>query len=100
MSYTRNKQVFETELWQVSAHHMHSGIEVNVGSQTVYRAAPILGYMSGWTLGRVKDYCAKKRWGLRRIGGDRDEEEKGRQVQMTAPPSPRVSTLGGDLEGA
>lgn len=30
----------------------------------VYRAAPIIKYMIGWTIAAVADYCHKKEWEL------------------------------------
>jgi hypothetical protein len=31
---------------------------------TVFRAAPILSYMKGWSYDRVKNYCTKKEWSM------------------------------------
>lgn len=41
---------------RISAPHFVAGI-VRGGE-----AAPILRYMQGWTLKRIKDYCAHKGW--------------------------------------
>lgn len=43
-------------LIRILARHFTAGIDVG------RRAAPIVDYMSGWTIGRIRDYCRSKRW--------------------------------------
>jgi hypothetical protein len=51
-----------THLYQITAPHFCAGfIRVN---GVVAVAAPILSYMKGWPIGKVKRYCAQKEWGL------------------------------------
>jgi len=44
----------------IDAPHFMCAIVINGG--VVIQAAPIVKYMNGWTVGAVKDYCAKKGW--------------------------------------
>lgn len=46
-------------LLRITAPHFCAGIEVGV---TDGRCAPILHYMRRWSLQRIKEYCASKRW--------------------------------------
>lgn len=56
-------------LIQITSPYFCAGIELQDGK--VVRQAPILGYMFGWTLDRVKEYCDRKDWEIEGV------EEKG-----------------------
>ncbi|CAB4197700.1 hypothetical protein UFOVP1323_42 [uncultured Caudovirales phage] len=47
-------------LIQVVAPHMVAGIELR--NDIVFKTAPILKYMRGWTKAQVTDYCGRKGW--------------------------------------
>ena len=47
-------------LVRITAPHFVVGLVAREGH--VFRAAPILRYMTGWDGRRVADYCAQKRW--------------------------------------
>lgn len=47
-------------VYTVNAPHFNAGIVVL--QNTVVRAAPIIRYMLGWGLDKVKIYCARKYW--------------------------------------
>jgi hypothetical protein len=51
-----------THLYQITSPHFCAGI-IRVNG-VVAKAAPILSYMTGWPIGKVKRYCAQKGWGL------------------------------------
>jgi len=46
--------------YQIRARHLCAGIVV--ADNTVIDAAPILGYMKGWSMEDVITYCKKKGW--------------------------------------
>ena len=48
--------------YQITAPHFVAGIDIEEG--TVTDAAPIVRYMKGWLAGRVRGYCAGKKWKL------------------------------------
>jgi hypothetical protein len=52
-------------LWAIEGPHFSCGLEVYEG--IVSRPAPIVGYMAGWPLERVRRYCARRRWSLERV---------------------------------
>lgn len=52
-------------LGQITAPHFCAGI-VFV-ARVCTEPAPILRYMRGWTVERVRDYCATKQWGFQRV---------------------------------
>lgn len=47
---------------QIDAPHFCAGAELYDGK--VVRAAPIIKYMKGWDIHRIKMYCKKKKWKL------------------------------------
>ena len=49
-----------TELFGISGPTFVAGIEIKNG--TVYKTAPILNYMKGWTLEDVENYCKKHKF--------------------------------------
>lgn len=55
-------------LYQIQAPHFTAGLESTpqtaTDGLTVYRTAPIIKYMMGWTIARVAQYCKQKRWRL------------------------------------
>lgn len=59
------------QLLRIEAPHFVAGIEIDgaIGCYdydykpvTIHRCAPILKYMEGWTVSRIKYYCKKKGW--------------------------------------
>ena len=54
-------------LLQLTAKHFCAGLIVQNGRVTV--TAPILRYMAGWTVARVRQYAVGKGWTVERIGG-------------------------------
>lgn len=49
-------------LAQITSHYFCCGILLR--EDIVVDAAPIVGYMRGWTRGRVRAYVEKKRWAV------------------------------------
>ncbi len=51
-------------LLRVTARHFVAGaiFQIQTSEWVCIRAAPILGYMTGWTSQKAKDYCRKKGW--------------------------------------
>lgn len=47
-------------LWQINSSYFHAGIVFK--ENKVIKAAPIVGYMKGWTSEQVTSYCNKKRF--------------------------------------
>lgn len=47
-------------LAQITARHFCCGLVLESDRVTV--AAPIVGYMRGWSRERVRGYCAEKGW--------------------------------------
>ncbi len=47
-------------LIQVTSPYFCAGIVLQKNTVTV--AAPIIKYMKGWSLHKVENYCANKRW--------------------------------------
>ena len=58
---------YET-LFRISAAHFVAGLGVSIDSHVNW-SAPILGYMVGWDLPRVRQHCAQKKWMIEEIGG-------------------------------
>ena len=56
-------------LYQVIAPHFTAGFEVWDG--VVFEAAPIIKYMSGWGIGKVRRYCVQKGWELNDVPSNR-----------------------------
>lgn len=54
-------------LLQLTAKHFCARLIVQNGRVTV--TAPILRYMAGWTVARVRQYAVGKGWTVERIGG-------------------------------
>jgi hypothetical protein len=52
---------------RIEAHHFVAGIDVDPRTHLVVHAAPILGYMLGWTALRVREYCDARGWTARRV---------------------------------
>lgn len=48
--------------YQIKTKTFVAGIGISLDSVVV--AAPIVGYMFGWSYARVSDYCKEKGWGL------------------------------------
>lgn len=46
---------------RVVAPHFVAGAHVTPDHR-IGETAPILGYMSGWTVERVREYCRRKSW--------------------------------------
>jgi hypothetical protein len=53
--------VLPAYLVRIEAKHFTAGI-IMTPDDRVYKAAPILYYMSNWTLDQIEDYCKKKNW--------------------------------------
>jgi hypothetical protein len=53
----------------INAPHFCAGVAYVRGAAhpRVTDAAPIVRYMRGWTVARVLDYCASKRWQCVRV---------------------------------
>jgi hypothetical protein len=47
-------------LIRITAPHFVAGAEVEGGK--VIKTAPIIGYMKGWAMAKVKGYCNYKEW--------------------------------------
>lgn len=52
-------------LYRIVAKHFVAGFEYN--GKYVWRAAPIIKYMHGYSLESVKAYCKRKQWALEEI---------------------------------
>jgi hypothetical protein len=48
------------KLYQITAPHFVAGLVTEANKVT--ESAPILGYMAGWYIGRVRSYCERKGW--------------------------------------
>ena len=57
------------QLYQIVAPYFVVGVVAK--DDRVTRAAPIIKYMMEWSFDDIRNYCAKKGWGLRRVGGKR-----------------------------
>lgn len=57
-----------TSLIQINAKHFCAGIIVDEKG-VVVKTAPILKYMIGWHINRVKAYTTVKKWGLIKCNG-------------------------------
>lgn len=53
-------------LARIAAPHFVAGLRIDDEELVVTDAAPILRYMIGWRVERVRDYAAKKGWDLHR----------------------------------
>lgn len=49
-------------LYTVDAPHFNAGFEYSLVKEEVVNAAPIISYMIGWDMFRVKAYCKNKGW--------------------------------------
>lgn len=58
----------QTSLYRIVAPHFVCGIVVNGGVAT--EAAPIIRYMIGWKVDRMREYCAGKRWSFTIVPGE------------------------------
>jgi hypothetical protein len=47
---------------RISAPHFVAGLVFDPDNIRVIRAAPILRYMLGWTVARVRSYCLTRNW--------------------------------------
>jgi hypothetical protein len=57
--------VSDETLIAIDAPHFYAGLVAQDGK--VIEAAPIIGYMLGWTGKQVANYCAKKGWVWERV---------------------------------
>ena len=57
-------------LISIDAPHFSAGVVLE--KDVVVRAAPIIGYMKGWTSVEVSRYAAKKGWTIRETGEEED----------------------------
>ncbi|WP_316227725.1 hypothetical protein [Bradyrhizobium sp. SZCCHNR3015] len=55
-------------LW-INALHFCAGADVS-GGIVIGAIAPIISYMRGWEIERVRSYCLAKRWELWEVGAD------------------------------
>lgn len=55
-------------LW-IDAPHFCAGADVRAGI-VAGAIAPIISYMRGWEIERVRSYCLAKRWELWEVGVD------------------------------
>ena len=53
------------ELWEVEGLHFSVGLGVVGG--VVKHTAPLNSYMVGWDVEKVKAFCRRRKWRLRRI---------------------------------
>ena len=53
--------------YRIDAPHFCAGFEADASAYVVVRAAPIIKYMQGWGVQKVRDYCFKKGWALQAI---------------------------------
>lgn len=44
-------------LYRISSNYFVAGYDIETGN-----IAPIIRYMQGWSLERIKEYCQKKGW--------------------------------------
>jgi hypothetical protein len=51
---------------RIVAPHFVCGVEIDPATAVVVRAAPIVGYMVGWTARRVREYVDRKQWEAKR----------------------------------
>jgi hypothetical protein len=51
---------------RIVAPHFVAGVEVDLATARVVRAAPIVGYMVGWTARAVREYVDRKGWEAKR----------------------------------
>lgn len=59
------------DLARISAPYFCAGLVLE--NDVVVRAAPILGYMRGWSLERVSHYAKSKRWTLQVLRAEPNE---------------------------
>lgn len=57
----RNHHVVDDRWFQIRAPHMCATGDLS-DAGIVTDTAPILKYMKGWRLDKVREYCAKKGW--------------------------------------
>lgn len=55
-------------LVQIMAPHFTAGVLVDEDNEIVIATAPIVKYMKGWTLSKVRDYCGRKGWSSLTLG--------------------------------
>lgn len=53
------------ELFQIKSRYFTAGIQVI--ASVVVQAAPIVNYMKGWPLAKVKVYCSRKNFTINRV---------------------------------
>ena len=58
---------------QITAPHFCAGLIVSTVPRNYPNkwpceaAAPIIGYMVGWSLGKIRNYCGKKGWTIKEV---------------------------------
>lgn len=55
-------------LIRLTAPYFCCGAEVS-RNDTITKAAPIISYMVGWSLDKVRSYCQRKQWTLEELNG-------------------------------
>lgn len=61
-------------VWRIYSGYFCAGIVTR--HKVVKEAAPILHYMLGWSLDRVKSYAKRKRWGIELVTLDTTEPDE------------------------
>lgn len=51
-------------LLQITASHFTAGLFTMGDEEKISLGAPIVAYMQGWSIDRVKMYCQKRGWKL------------------------------------
>lgn len=54
-------------LFRIVAPWFVAGIEVDLYTSCYIRSAPIIKYMKGWNIGKIKSYCKKRGFEIREI---------------------------------
>ena len=61
-------------LLQITAPYFVAGLVIEEGS--VKKVAPIIKYMRGYTIKRVRMYCERKGWTITLVGGEYDAQDR------------------------
>lgn len=69
-------------LWQIHSSYFCAGLVTE--QRRVVLAAPIIGYMKGWGLAKVDDYCTQKGWSVSYV----DRTGGGGNVKGSPPDDP------------
>lgn len=54
-------------LYRITSPRFVAGFEATAELRVVINSAPILRYMQGWSINKVKEYCRKKHWRLKEL---------------------------------